>query len=139
MVRPENISSKIEQMRRYRALLTAYSSMDFAALLQDPEKLGACERFLFLLCQCAIDAAEMLCKLKNLSRPETMSESFDRLNQAGIIDNDIAILMTRMVGFRNALSHAYDKFNYTIMKDVLTKHLDDFSLFSKAVERALAE
>jgi uncharacterized protein YutE (UPF0331/DUF86 family) len=44
-----------------------------------------------------------------------------------------------MVGFRNALSHAYDKFNYPIMKDVLTKHLDDFSLFSKAVERALAE
>jgi uncharacterized protein YutE (UPF0331/DUF86 family) len=66
-----------------------------------------------------------------------MSESFDRLNQAGIIDANLATLMTRMLGFRNALSYAYDKFNYSIIKDVLKTHQDDFSLFSKAVERAL--
>lgn len=139
MVRRENIASKIDLIRKYQTLIAPYSAMTFDDLLKDAEKLGACERFIFIICQCAIDAADMLCKLRNLPRPETMSEGFNRLNDAGIIDAQLCESMTRMVGFRNALSHAYDKFNYAVMRDVLSNHLQDFHRFTRAIDNALGQ
>lgn len=38
-----------------------------------------------------------------------------------------------MVSFRNPLSHAYDKFNRAILKDVIDNRIEDFTLFVEAV------
>jgi uncharacterized protein YutE (UPF0331/DUF86 family) len=133
MVRPEHLNAKLEQIRRYVALLGPFRPCNIEALKQDPERLAACERFMYLLCQSTIEAAEMFCKLLGLSRPDTMAESFELLRGEGIIDERLCQSLASMVSFRNALSHAYDKFNYSVLKDVIDNRIEDFNLFVDAV------
>ena len=135
MVRPENISSKIDQLKKNLTYLNKYQQLDFSTILHDSEKLGACERFLYLACQSAIDLAEMICKKESLPKPETMSDAFEQLRIAGLIDQELCQVMVQMVGFRNALSHGYEKFNYQIMEDVLKNRLNSFLKLIKAFEK----
>jgi uncharacterized protein YutE (UPF0331/DUF86 family) len=133
MVRLEHLTSKLEQIRRYAKLLEPFCPCDVASLKLDPERLAACERFTYLICQSSIEAAEMLCKLLGLPRPDTMAESFEQLRLEGILDDSLCASLVSMVGFRNALSHAYDKFNHAILQDVLNNRIADFSRFVDAV------
>jgi len=41
----------------------------------------------------------------------------------------------KMVGFRNALAHGYEKMNYDILYDVLQNKLDDIHVFLKEIEK----
>ena len=54
MVRIENIQSKLTQLVKYLELVERYQAQTFSELLIDPDRLGACERYLFLACQCEI-------------------------------------------------------------------------------------
>jgi len=133
MVRPENLGVKLEQIRHYGKLLAVFRPCDIQTLKRAPERLAACERFAYLICQSAIEAAEMLCKLLDLPRPDTMAESFEQLRIAGVIDDHLCASLVSMVGFRNALSHAYDKFNHVVLEDVINNKLEDFNRFIAAV------
>jgi len=133
MVRPEHLNAKLEQISRYVALLAPFRPCDIEALKQNPERLAACERFMYLLCQSTIEAAEMLCRLLRLALPDTMAESFELLRVAGVLDERLCQSLASMVGFRNALSHAYDKFNHAVLKDVIDNRIEDFTLFVDAV------
>jgi uncharacterized protein YutE (UPF0331/DUF86 family) len=137
MVRIENIDMKIEQVRKYARLLKPFYPCDVDQLKMNPERLAACERFIFLACQCTIEVAEMLGKILKLPRPDTMADSFEQLRLAGVIDAKLCASLVAMVSFRNALSHAYDKFNYKILQDVLNNKLGDFDLFIDAVTAKL--
>jgi uncharacterized protein YutE (UPF0331/DUF86 family) len=129
MVRQENLSAKIEQVERYLKLIEPFRPCDIEELKKTPERLAAAERFIYLICQSMIEAAEIYCKLSNFQRPETMSESFERIHEHGIISEQLCRSLVAMVGFRNALAHAYDKFNYAILADVLNNKLSDIREF----------
>jgi uncharacterized protein YutE (UPF0331/DUF86 family) len=133
MVRPENLSTKLEQIRQYGKLLSPFRPCDIQTLKRDPERLAACERFAYLICQSTIEAAEILCRLRELQRPDTMAESFEQLRLAGIIDDRLCASLVSMEGFRNSLSHAYDKFNHAELQDVVNNKLEDFGSFIAAV------
>lgn len=51
MVRPEHLNAKLEQISKYVALLGPFRPCDIEALKQNPERLAACERFMYRLCQ----------------------------------------------------------------------------------------
>ena len=134
MVRIENIQSKLTQLVKYLELVERYQAQTFSELLIDPDRLGACERYLFLACQCAIDLAEMTCKIKKLPQPESMAEAFQNMRQAGLIDDILCTQMIQMVGFRNALSHGYEKFNYSVLEEVLKNKIQELWRFKDCFE-----
>ncbi len=80
-------------------------------------------------CQAAIDLAMHLVAQKKLGLPQEARQAFDLLQQANLIDYDLAKRMKAMVGFRNIAIHDYQAVNPIILINVLEKRLTDFTDF----------
>jgi uncharacterized protein YutE (UPF0331/DUF86 family) len=137
MVRIENIYSKLSLLRKVLKKLERYRALPIDQIIADQDLQGATERYLFLASQCAIDASEMYCKLKSLGKVESMSQTFELLHEAGVIDQALCSSMIRMVGFRNALSHGYENLDYRIVDDVLRNKLSELERLAQCLERAV--
>jgi uncharacterized protein YutE (UPF0331/DUF86 family) len=54
-----------------------------------------------------VDIGAHLISATELLPPDTMGQTFDLLNQAGMIHADLAMCMKKAVGFRNVTVHNY--------------------------------
>ena len=71
--------------------------------------------------------------------PDTMGQTFDRLEQSDILTTALALNLKKAVGFRNIAVHNYDDINWHIVHSIVKKHLADFSIFAKIVAMKLDE
>ncbi len=58
-----------------------------------------------------------------------MSEAFYILVEEEVISHDLAMIMVKMVGFRNIIAHDYEEINYDIVYEILHKGLKDIEVF----------
>lgn len=58
-------------------------------------------------------------------------ESFDLLQEAGIIDKHLAQKLKAMVGFRNIAVHNYQPVNLEIVQGIIVKSLADLLKFGQ--------
>jgi uncharacterized protein YutE (UPF0331/DUF86 family) len=63
--------------------------------------------------------------------PDTMGQTFDILEQAGVLSAALASSLKKAVGFRNLAVHNYDAINWHIVFSIVHEHLADFSSFAK--------
>jgi uncharacterized protein YutE (UPF0331/DUF86 family) len=138
MVRTENIETKLAALRQYLDKLERYRALPLDEILASQDLTGAAERYLYLACQAAIDAAEMFCKARKLGRMQSMSEGFQLLAASGLLPPELADSLVRMVGFGNALAHGYDRIDRSIFENVLRVRIDDLKLFLELMEEAAA-
>ena len=72
-------------------------------------------------CQAAIDLAMHVVSLEHLGIPQSSAGSFKLLQQAGKIDESLALRLSGMTGFRNIAIHQYQDIEpdiiHYIMKD----------------------
>lgn len=66
-----------------------------------------------------------------------MGQTFDRLVQAGLLTESLAINLKKAVGFRNIAEHNYDAINWQIVYSIVKNHLVDFSTFARIVAMKL--
>lgn len=85
--------------------------------------------------QAAIDLAAHVVASQGYGVPGDLKENFSLLNNAGVIDADLARKMTKMVGFRNVAVHEYQSLDISILKSILTTRLADLEEFYSAVVR----
>ncbi len=100
-------------------------------------ELGGLKHYLYLSAQSTIDLAEAVISLKNLRRPSTLSESFEILHEAKIIDFTLMQKMIKMAGFRNILAHEYRKVKLDEIYSVLQNDLGDIEKFLKEIKTKL--
>ena len=77
-------------------------------------------------CEAAIDAAMHLVAVRRLGLPQDSRDAFSLLEQAGVLDLEVADRMRRMVGFRNIAIHEYQKLSRSILEAILRERLVDF-------------
>jgi uncharacterized protein YutE (UPF0331/DUF86 family) len=123
------IENKISSVKKYLRILERYKRCSQDEIVNDIDKKGAVERYLYLAVQASIDLAESVIAYKNLRRPSTMSDSFYILQEDGIISIELTEKMVKMTGFRNIIAHDYEKLNYAIVYDVLQNRLIDIEDF----------
>lgn len=87
-------------------------------------------------CQAAQDMANYVIKLKKLGIPQNARESFQLLNDHGLVSTSITASMKNMVGFRNIAVHEYQKLNIDILKAVIEMHVDEINQFAEEVMRS---
>lgn len=87
-------------------------------------------------CEASIDLAMHLISEKSLGVPKSSRDGFKLLEDAGIIENDLAKTLMNMVGFRNIAVHDYQALEIEILESILKKHLDDFKKFTQIVLRS---
>lgn len=88
-------------------------------------------------CEQTIDLVNHVIKSEKLSIPTSSSESFDLLREAGIIEQELAEKLQRMVGFRNTVVHHYQRLDVAIVRSVISSGLDDLLLFSDRIREHL--
>lgn len=84
-------------------------------------------------CQAALDMGQHLIRRDALGVPQSARDVFALLARAGWIEADLGATMQNMVGFRNIAVHDYQKLQLPITVAVITRHLDDFLRYSKAL------
>ncbi len=90
------------------------------------------------VCETAIDLAMYVVSQRKLGVPQDSRDAFSLLQAAGILPADLAQRMQRMVGFRNVAIHEYTRLNLDVVYAIITKHLNDFRLFSSMIVKACA-
>jgi uncharacterized protein YutE (UPF0331/DUF86 family) len=84
-------------------------------------------------CEACIDLAMHIVVQKRLGLPQTSRDAFDMLETSSIIDEEIAKRLKAMVGFRNIAVHDYQTLNLNILEQIVEKHLEDFTDFTKQI------
>ena len=123
------IENKISSIQKYLGILKRYQQYSQQELVNDIDKKGALERYLYLVIQSTIDLAEAIISYKNLRKPSTMSESFHILREEAIITDEVTDQLVKMTGFRNVIAHDYEKLDYDIVYDVLKNRLSTVEAF----------
>lgn len=127
------IEQKLESLRRALLRITEKCPEDAAALAKNIDAQDILTLNLTRAIQLCVDIGSHLISATNLPPPDTMGETFDVLQQAGIISADLAMRMKRTVGFRNIAVHNYEAINWGIVYAIARFHLSDFEEFAKAV------
>ncbi len=83
--------------------------------------------------QAAIDLAMHVVSSEGYGVPADLAEGFTLLAKHGLIDDDLAGRLRRMVGFRNVAVHQYQTLDLGIMHAIAEKHLDDLHVFAARV------
>ena len=83
--------------------------------------------------QAAIDLAAHVISSEELGIPNDLAENFRILGIAKIIDQDLALKLEHMAGFRNIAIHEYTAVDIAILKVVHNDHLKDFEDFYRAI------
>ena len=84
-------------------------------------------------CEACIDLAMHIVAQERLGLPQTSRDAFDMLESSSIIDEEIAKRLKAMVGFRNIAVHDYQTINLNILEQIVEKHLEDFTNFTKQI------
>ena len=131
------IESKLKAIDEYYSQLLGYRKHSQKDLEGDATLKGALERYLYLLCQSAIDLGEAVIALKDFYRPGSYAEIFETLKEKEVISLELAQKMIRMTGFRNSIIHDYQKFDFAIAYEVLMSGIDDIKKFESIIKKYL--
>lgn len=82
-------------------------------------------------CEAALDMGQHLIRRDQLGVPQSARDVFALLAQAGWISAPLAERLQKMVGFRNIAVHDYQALQLPIVVAVITKHLGDFTEYSR--------
>ena len=83
--------------------------------------------------QAAIDLAMHVVSSEGYGVPAELGEGFTLPAKHGLIDDDPAGRLRRMVGFRNIAVHQYRTLDLGIMLSIVEKHLVDLHVFAARV------
>lgn len=90
-------------------------------------------------CEQSIDLANHVIKTRKLGIPTSSGESFTLLQAEGAIERELNDRLQKMVGFRNAIVHHYQRMDIAIVRAVISSGLDDLVTFGDRVLTYLDE
>jgi uncharacterized protein YutE (UPF0331/DUF86 family) len=131
------IESKLKAIGDYYDQVLEYRKYSLDVLKEDPTLKAAVERYLYLLCQAAIDLGEAVIAFKRFYRPSSYAEIFQILKEKEIISSELSQKLVKMTGFRNAMIHDYQKFDFGVAYQVLMTGIDDIKNFESVVKKYL--
>lgn len=79
--------------------------------------------------QAAIDLATHIVASEGLGLSDTIKGNFRLLQDAGMVNKEIARKMEAMVGFRNIAIHDYETIDKQVLKSILSGNLKDLEDF----------
>jgi len=80
-------------------------------------------------CEASIDAAMHAVRVQKLGIPQQSRDAFVMMREAGMLSEDLAERMQKMVGFRNVAVHNYRALSMPVLRSILNERLDDFRLY----------
>lgn len=88
------------------------------------------------LCEACIDIAVHFIRVNKFGVPQSSKDSFEILENRGIITKELSNSLKGMTGFRNIAVHDYQSLNLKIVQVVVEKHIYDSLKFAKVILEA---
>lgn len=88
-------------------------------------------------CEACIDLSMHIVSSKKLGIPQNSRDAFEVLNKNNLLSDMLTKKLKAMVGFRNIAVHNYQAVNIEIIRDVIEKHLGDFSEFVYEINKII--
>lgn len=88
-------------------------------------------------CEACIDLSMHIVSSRKLGIPQNSRDAFEVLNKNSLLSNSLTKKLKAMVGFRNIAVHNYQAVNIEIIRDVIEKHLEDFSEFVYEINKII--
>lgn len=124
---------KLATLSEYRAQLQEYAAITVEAYRADWKTQRIVERTLQMMIELCADISGHVISDSGWSTPETYAEIFRVLGEHGVLTPEQTAVMIKMAKFRNIVVHQYETVDAEIVVLILSKHLDDFEKFSKAM------
>lgn len=127
------IKEKLSRLRDYLGYLRRLKDTSLETFKTDFKERGAAERYLQLTIESVIDIGNEIVSALQLRRPERYREIPFILAEAGIIPNEFAEEIAKMIGFRNLLVHDYAIIDKALEHEFLQTRLPDFEAYMKHI------
>ncbi len=127
------VEQKLESLRRCLARIETKCPADADTLSTDFDLQDIVSLNLSRAVQMCVDIGAHLIAGTNIPAPDTMGQTFEKLAEAGVIDQHLAMRLKKAVGFRNIATHSYETINWHIVHSIVKLHLADFTAFARAV------
>jgi uncharacterized protein YutE (UPF0331/DUF86 family) len=125
------ILAKVEIIERCLKRVRDVYAGDPVNLHQDLTRQDSILLNLERACQASIDLALRIVALRGLGLPRESREAFALIEQAGVIDRELAVALQRMVGFRNLAVHNYRQLDLLVVQRLIEHRLEDFARFCR--------
>ena len=132
----EVIGAKLESLRRCVQRIKEKTPASETALLEDNDLQDIICINLERAVQLCVDVASHIIAESDMPAPDTMGESFEQLRKKDLISDELAARMKKAVGFRNIAVHAYQGINWRMVYSIITKQIEDFVEFARAISKA---
>lgn len=133
----ERIYQKTGRIREYLKLIRSIKDDCMERFSSDFLYRGALLHYLYLLTDSCISLGEMAIRQKKLRIPQSYHEVFDILGESGILQPAFAFEFAKIAGFRNFLSHDYEKVESQAVCEQVLSRIDDVDVFLAHIERAV--
>jgi uncharacterized protein YutE (UPF0331/DUF86 family) len=84
-------------------------------------------------CEAALDMAQRVISVQGWGMCDSARGLFAMLQQRDIIDAELSLSLSHMVGFRNITVHDYEVLNIAIVERIISEQLDDVLRFSQSI------
>ena len=113
--------------------LATHRDVSIDELKSNRDRLWAIERGLQLVAQNAIDIATHLAAAAGFDSSD-YATAIDRLAALGILSPEFISRFRGIAGFRNVLVHGYLELDLSVLHQLLTTRLQDFTTFAQSIE-----
>jgi uncharacterized protein YutE (UPF0331/DUF86 family) len=127
------IAKKLELLRHCLKRIETMCPAQAQTLATDPDLQDIVALNLSRAVQVCVDIGAHLISGMEVPPPDTMGQTFDLLERAGVLTAALASSLKKAVGFRNIAVHSYETINWNIVHSIAKNHLTDFSEFARVV------
>ena len=138
-VNPDLLRQRAKEIRNALSILKGYADLSSEAFLAATESVDAAKYRLIVAIEAAISMGTHLASRLAQRTPESYSECFAVLAEAGLLPQDLAQWLGRMARFRNLLVHLYWQVDDGRVWQTLQNDLKDLEDYLVAVGQALEE
>lgn len=129
MVDRDKIEGLIRHLQQYTAYLQEIVVQDQGEFLGDPRSIGSARYYLQVSIETCINIANHIIATDRLRGPKDYKDSFQVLNEAGILPDDFTRTMRELAGLRNLLVYLYWDVDDQMVYEGIRSELGDFETF----------
>ncbi len=133
----ERIRQKMGRIREHLTIIRSIKNNCRDKFTTDPIYRGALLHYLYLMADSCIVLAELVIKKKGLRIPQSYAETFDILGENQILNADFAYHFAGIAGFRNFLTHDYEKIDQKIICEDILNRLEEVEKFLTQINNSL--
>jgi len=129
MVDRDKIEGLIRHLQQFTAYLQEIVAQDQREFLGDSRSIGSARYYLQVSIETCINIANHIIATDRLRAPKDYKDSFQVLNEAGILPDDLTRTMRELAGLRNLLVHLYWDVDDQMIYNGIRSELGDFEVF----------